>query len=325
MTVQGKRVCMGVLLTAALWPAAGWGQFGRSFDMAAMQGAQGHAISAMGTSTIQRSPTQLRLYLDLTAKGKNLKEALEKMKERQEAVTAQLETLKADKKSISFSTPSLSNAESARKKQLEMMVMAQMRSRGKKPAKGLQTPQTVTVTSTLTAQWPIAGHSPEKFLLAAQDIQDKVKAADLAGSKEAEKLTPEEEEFEEEAAQAANQSGNDEAQQSRQPQFLFVALLSKEDRQKGMTDAAAKAKEQAAELAKAAGVELGPLVGLSGGCVGQVNMGDENQYGGMYPGRRMFLQQAAEDVAGKPDESVGADPSALRFTCGVTALFQLGK
>ncbi len=76
MTVHGERVCTWVLLTAALWPAAGWGQFGRSFDMAAMQGAERHAISAMGTSTIQRNPTQLRLYLDLTAKGKNLKEAL---------------------------------------------------------------------------------------------------------------------------------------------------------------------------------------------------------------------------------------------------------
>ena len=172
----------------------------------------------------------------------------------------------------------------------------------------MQTPQTVTVTSTLTAQWPIAGGLAREIPADRPRHPGQGQGRRFGRQQRGGKTPPEEEEFEEEAAQAANQSGNDEAQQSRQPQFLFVALLSKEDRQKGMTDAAAKAKEQAAELAKAAGVELGPLVGLSGGFAGQVNMGEENQYGGMYPGRRMFLQQAAEDVAGKPDESVGADP-----------------
>ena len=136
-----------------------------------------------------------------------------------------------------------------------MMVLAQMRNRGRKVPKGLQAPQSVTVTSMLTAQWPIETQSHEKVLLMAQDIEEKVKAADLAGSKETEKLSPEEEELEEEAGQAANQSGNDEGQQPRQPQFLFIAVLSEQDRRKAMADAAVKARQQAAELAAAAGVE----------------------------------------------------------------------
>ena len=60
---------------------------------------------------------------------------------------AQLESLKVDKKSIVFGSPSLSNAQSARRQQIEAMVTAQMRARGKKAPKGLQTPQTVTVSA----------------------------------------------------------------------------------------------------------------------------------------------------------------------------------
>ncbi len=327
MTVSGKRACLSLALTAALWPAAAWAQYGRNFgEMAAMQAAEQHAISAVGSSTVQRNPTQLRLYVELSAKGKTLKEALEKMKERQEAARIQLETFKADKKSIAFSAPAvLSTGESGRKRQFEMMVLAQMRNRGRKVPKGLQAAQSVTVTSMLTAQWPIETQSHEKVLLMAQDIEEKVKAADLAGSKETEKLSPEEEELEEEAAQAANQSGNDEGQQPRQPQFLFIAVLSEQDRRKAMADAAVKARQQAAELAAAAGVELGPLVGLSGGCSGQVNVADDNGNGPFYSGRRMFAQLATEDFAEKQDESAGTDPSTLKFTCSVTALFQLGK
>ena len=221
-----------------------------------------------------------------------------------------METLKADKKSIVFGAPACPTRNRREKRQIETMVMAQMRSRGKKPPKGLQTPQTVTVTSTLTAQWPIAADSHEKLLLTAQDIQDEDQGRRSGRQQRGGKTL----------ARGRRIRGRSRARRpinpatrgpaDRQPQFVFVAVLPKAGPPEGHDRGVAKAKEQAAELAKAAGVELGPLVGLAGGCTGQVNMGEENQYGGMYPGRRMFLQQAAEDVAGKPDESVGTDPSA---------------
>jgi len=297
--------------------------------MAAMQGTSRQAISANGTTTVQRKPNQLRLYMQLIAKGKTLEDALAKLKERQESATTQLEALKADKKSIVFGAPSLSNEQSSRRKQIQAMVIQQMRSRGKKVPKGLVTPQTVTVSSTLTAQWPLGAESHEKLLLLSQGIQEKIKAADLAGSKEAEKVSPEEEEFEEEASQMVSQSG-EEATPPGQPQFVFVAVLPKPERQKAMTDAFAKAKAQAGELAKAAGVELGPLVGLSGGCSGQKNLSDSpyaryNSFGGSEFMRQIVGEEGDESSGEKQDEAIGTDPSALKFNCVVTAMFQLGK
>ncbi len=282
----------------------------------AMQGAGRPAISASGNSLVQRKPTQLRLFMQLTAKGKTLEDALAKLKEHQEAATTQLEALKAERKSIVFGAPSMSNDQSSRRKQIQTLVIQQMRARGKKVPKGLLTPRTVTVSSTLTAQWSLKEESHEKLLLLAQRLQDKIKAADLSGSKEAEKLSPEEQEFEEEANQMSSQFG-EEQQQPGQPQFMFVAVLPKAQRQKAMAEAFAKAKAQAAELAQAAGVEIGPLVGLSGGCSGQSNLGENPYYsryssGYSYLLRQMIAGQTGEssgDKEEKPDESIGADPA----------------
>ncbi len=327
MTLR-KQFLLAALLTGALWPVAAQAQFGRGIGgLAAMEGAGKPAVTGAGTAVVQRNPTQLRLYIQLLAKGKTLDDALAKLKERREAAATQLETLKADKKSIVFGSPSVSNAASARKQQVEAMIMEQMRNRGKKVAKGLQTPQTVTVSTTLTAEWPLKTESPEQLLIMAQGIQDKINAADLAGTKEAEKLSAEEQEFEEEASQMMNRFGQ-EAAQPGQPHFVFVAVLPKEEREKAMTEAVANAKQRAAELAKAAGVELGPLIGLAGHCGGQT---DFSSFGSYDPSgrseflRQIVMQQRGDDSEGDQNEAISPDPGTLKFNCYATVLFQLGK
>ncbi len=328
MTLRTRRVLLAALLISACWPATAWAQFGRDFaSIAAMEGAGQPAVSASGIATVPREATKLRMYIQLTAKGKTLEDALVKLKDRREAATAQLEVLKADTKSIVFGSPSLSNAASARKRQIEAMVIEQMRNRGKKAPKGLQAPQTVTLSATLTAEWPLKPESPDKLLLLSQDIEEKLKADDLAGSKEAETLAPEEQEFEEEATQMAGRFGQQE-QPAGQPQFVFVAVLPKEDREKAMAEAFADAKKKAAELTKAAGVELGPLIGLTGHCGGQSNFGGFEGYdptGRMQLLRQMIAQQTGEGPDAKPDEAMGTDPGALKFVCYATVLFQVGK
>jgi hypothetical protein len=333
MSIHWNRVCLTVLATIVLWPAAASAQLER---IMAVQGAGRAAISAGGSSIVQRKPTQLRLFMQLTAKGKTLEDALAKLKERQELAATQLETLKAERKSIVFGVPSLSTEQSSRKKQIQAMVIQQMRARGKKVPKGLLAPQTLSVTSNLTATWPLKEESHEKLLLLVQRLQDKIKAADLSGSKEAEKLSPEEQESEEEASQMSSQFGmsEDQQQQPGQPQFMFVAVLSKAERQKAMAAAFVKAKAQAAELAQAAGVALGPLLGLSGNCSSQSSFGESPYYSRYYNSgspnivAQMIAEQAGEssgDKEEKPDESIGADPSALKFNCTVAAMFQMGK
>jgi hypothetical protein len=284
------------------------------------------AVSATGTATVKRKPTVLRMYLALEAKGSSLDEALKKMTQRRENARSQLETLKADKESINFGDLSLSGAKSPRQRQIEAMVMARMQSRGKKPAK---TPSaaTVTVTVLLTAQWSLEAETTEKMLVLAQTLQDKIKAADLAGSKEAEKLSPEEEELAEEAAQMMDSSGEQRTPVG-QPYFMFIAKLSKEDREKLLSEAFAKAKVQAADLAKAADVELGPLTGLSGQCAGQRSFGGDeeyNPYNNSSSIRRMLAQQTGEGADETRYEAMSNDPASVSFYGTVQANFRLGK
>ena len=163
----------------------------------------------------------------------------------------------------------------------------------------------------------------------AQGIEEKIKAADLAGMKEAEKLAPEEQEFEEEAGQMMMNRFGEEAPPPGQPHFLFVATLPQEDREKAMNEAVANARKRAAELAKAAGVELGPLIGLSGHCGAQSSFGNGfnpyQQYGQSDFLRQMVMQQTGEDPDGQQNEAMSPDPGKLKFLCSATVLFQLGK
>jgi hypothetical protein len=275
-------------------------------------------------ASVKRKPTILRIFLELVAKGSNMDEALKKMQQRRDTARSQLETLKADKDTINFGSPSLSNSQSSRQRQIEAMVMERMRSRGKKPSKASQSAQPVTVSVMLIAQWSLKAETPEQMLLMAQGLQEKIKAADLAGSKEAEKLSPEEQEIAEETADMAT-SPEDPRMQSGQPIFIFIGTVSKEDREKLLSEAFSKAKAQAADLAKAANVELGPLIGLSGQCSGQSNFGNDeyDQYGNSSNIRRLLMLQTRENSSDIQFEAMSKDPAAAYFNASVRANFRL--
>jgi hypothetical protein len=207
------------------------------------------------------------------------------------------------------------------------MIMQRMSARGRNVPKGLQVPKTVTVASTLTAEWPLEADSPEELLLEVEALKEKVVAADLAGAKQAEKLSPEEQELAEEMAEIMQNRG-EEPVPVGQPLFAFVARISAEDRDKALAEAFTKAKSQASSLARAAGVKLGPLVGLSGHDRGTTGYFED----GMFPGasyaareyyQNLFGQQLMRDGSDKPNEAVGANPDKLSFTFAVTATFAL--
>ena len=194
--------------------------------------------------------------------------------------------------------------------------------------RGLQTPQTVTVSATLTAQWPLEGESLEQMLLISQGIQEKIKAADLAGVKESETAAAEEEELSEEARQMADQFNGEQQEQPGEAHFVYVATLSKAEREKAMAKAFKKADQEASNMAKAAGVLRGPLVGLSGVCSGQSEIGENSyiSYGQSGAGnfmRRILLQQTDGNSEEKQDEAMSVEPSMLRFNCCATAVFQV--
>ena len=239
-------------------------------------------------------PTQLRMYLQLSAKGRTLPECWQA---ECEAAAARLETLKADKKSIAFGSPSLSAAELSRQRQIEMRLSgSRSGNRGQKAAKGLPAPPTVTVTATLVAGWPLPADPPEQLLLITQDLQERIRAADLAGGKAVEKLSPRRR-----GNSRGSQSRDDRTERRRaapRPARRAAVRVRRGaaeggGREKALAVAFALAKANAAE-AKAAGVKLGPLVALAGGCSGDTSFTDEQPDNGQPNGRDFIRRFAAQ-------------------------------
>lgn len=323
MRFRTLRLALSALVLLWLLPANGLGQL-NAWQVAAMADDPiGQTILGQGSATVKRVPTILRMHIEVLGKGETLKEALDKLKARRQAAVAQLKTLKADHESIELGSPSLSNVESQRRRQLEAMVIQRYSARGGDLPKGLKVPKAFTVSVSLTAEWPLEADGPEQMLLATQALQEKVRAADLAGTKDAEALSPEEQELAEEMSDMMGFSGEQEAKPG-EPHFLYVARISEEDRDKAFAEAFAKAKEQASRLAQAAGARLGPLVALSGQGGGGIEFGDD-MYGYEYQSylRRLIGTHGGMNEPGLKDEAVASDPGSLSFAFYVKATFRL--
>ena len=99
---------------------------------------------------------------------------------------------------------------------------------GRRLPKGLQAPKVVTITSTLTADWPLNFKTQEELLAFVSDLENQVTEADLAGMKDQKALSPEAEELDEEMQMmmAEMSSYGEEEIKPGEPRFLYVATLT---------------------------------------------------------------------------------------------------
>jgi uncharacterized protein YggE len=326
MIAHWRRTCLAAALAALVLPATARAQKFSPFDSPPEQNVMRRTISAVGVATVRQRPTHIRFRVPLSARGKTMEEALAKLEKRKAAAVAQLKTLKTENTSIVFGGPSWSDDHYSRKRRIQAALIARMRSDGKKIPKDLLAPPGIAVVSLLTARWPVESDSPEKLLISYHGLREKLRVLDIAGAneKDDEKLTPEEKELEEEANQTQGQ--DDEQPKADQSDLVLLAVPAKKEREKALAEAFVKAKQQASELAKAAGVELGPLVAVSGGpiirtAVESDTRGD-NEVNVM---RRMAEEQAAEHAEDGEVETSGNNPLSLKFNYYIAATFQLGK
>jgi hypothetical protein len=287
-----------------------------TFPSRGQYGAAADAITGTGTAVIKKTPEVMRMQIQLSADGKSLKDALTKLSQRKEAAKKKLANLAAAEQSITFDDvrPELADPRQA----MERMMRQRMGARtSRSPTTGpgaAGAAMNVKVVVTLKAEWPLSGKSPEELLLVSHELQDKIKAADLADMKTA---SLEEQELREE------QAGNEYGQQGPapgEPAFLFVARISPDDRSKAMADAFNKAKANAHELAKAAGAHLGGLKQMSG----QASV-DTSQYQQMVQYRYMQYGQIHEGYGASPDgeqgEAIGMQPGSVIMRVAVSASF----
>lgn len=285
-------------------------------------------VSGNGAVSISRQPERMRVQVALQGKGSTLKEALAAVKARGDAARKQLTALGADQDSIKIDNPKISGPQNDNQQQqmrMQMMMMQRMQQGGVKPPVKKDEAEPVIVSALLKAELKLDAKNPDDLLLATHALQEKIKAADLGGTKDAEKLSPEEEEvLEEQQAEMMNFGNNNEARPG-EPVFLFVSRISEADRDKALAEAFQKAKGEARRLAKAAGIELGSLKALHA-----VNSGGAQQLGNYnynYNSRAYRMVQMAQQMQ-NPDgdeenelEALGVEAGPLKFTVTVTAAF----
>jgi uncharacterized protein YggE len=295
-------------------------------------GQEAGVVAGNGVVQISRQPETMRVTIAIQGKGATLKDALAAVKKQTDSAKKQLTTLGADKDSIKVESPKITAQQNDQQQQMQMMMMQRMNKPGKGNKKAAaKPPEPVLVSAALTAEWKLEAKAPEELLIAVHALQEKIKGADLAGMKEAEKLSPEQEEMleEMEAAQSFNRYSSNEGPKPGEPLFMFVSRISEAERDKAVGEAFQKAKAKAAKLAKAAGAELGALKSLSATSTSGNN--NENYQYNSYAYRAMQMAvrrgQIDDDEDGLPDasEALGVEPGPVKFNVTVMASFDLNR
>ncbi len=274
-------------------------------------------VSGAGTVLVEHQADTVRLSIQLSEKAPTIKEALAKLGDRSDAATLQLESLGAAKETIKLTGASIAGA-SPQQVQMQQMMIRQFRNQGREVPPGLTAPKSTAVRQTLTADWPLTGTHVERLIM-SNKIAKAVKDADLAGLKEPKELTPEEEELQEELEAMQNEYGgyaDDGQQKVGEPLFIYVGTIRDEQRTKAVSEAFAKAKTQASQLANAAGAKLGELKSLRSNQNNEIGAYDYRSYGGF----TQFLQSPRQ-----PNENEVIAPvlEGLQFMVSVTATFAL--
>jgi uncharacterized protein YggE len=314
-----KRLLIALTLASAMATPAR-----AQTDVDEMEGT----VAGNGTSMIERLPEVLRVQVDVFAKGKDLKQSLAKLKKQRAAAEKQLAELGAEPKSVHFEQAKLASLETDQQKQMRMMVRQRMRQGPtKRPAKKPDVKPPVVVAIPLSAEWSLAAGDGDEMMLASSELEEKIKAADLAGLKVAQEQTAEEQELAEEMeAQDEDQmdyynSGRQEAKPG-EPVFLFACRITDDERDKALAEAFTVAKAEAARLAKAAGAELGRLKHLVVNMENSDGSDDYETYQGM-PSAYRYMQRMRGRQATATHEAIGMRPGPLKYHVVVTATFAI--
>jgi len=266
-------------------------------------------VSASGLSSIGKRAQVLRVQVELGADGRTAKEAIAKLNAKKDSARKKLLDLGAVEKSLQFTELRIGGDT---RQQMEDMLRARIPRPGRASA---TQPSTVSFSAILKAEWPLSGGTPDELLLAAVELQEKIRAADPSGSQAAVPTEGDEEIREEMEMLMRGNEG-----QARSPvTFLFVVRITPEERAKALAEAFEKARSSAAGLAKAAGRELGPVQRLSSRSTIESPMAEYESY--RYgPAYNRWARQAAEV---DPDEAAGPQPTSVTLELAVTASFSL--
>lgn len=269
----------------------------------------GATITVSGHAKATYRAEIMRMTVTLSSQGANYDEAMSKLKPQEDSLKAGLPTTGVDDKSITFSDPTEGDADMSQ--QQRMIQQLQMSRPGAAPS----TQPSVTVHVTVTAEWVLPKSTGADAFLAAEKMQEKIKAAipKPAASATGAALTPEQQELAEEMAAAQRAQGGDSA--GNAPQFVYAHKLSEDERTKVLADAVANAQAQAKRLASAVGGKLGAL--------DHISTTENNAEDLVTMEMQMYAARNAESNDSSDSEATGSDQGKVEYSEKVTAAYKL--
>jgi hypothetical protein len=270
----------------------------------------------------------MRVSVEVFGVGNTLEKALAKLKENRDAAKVKLDKLQADKHSVSFSAVAIVDTRSREQRDREEEIAMSWAERGQKPpVEPIRVP--ITVSSVLTAQWPLKADAPEESLLTVYHLQKKVEAADLAGILVALDRLPEEVALPKEIVLPYRALRDyDRRIFPGMPRFVFVAKFSPQDRDKAASEALAKAIRECERLAKVAKVRLGSMESvIKNEAWGSDSESSPTMYLSETQKQYFFQNDEQPPYLGtmEGDEVVGATPGPLALVVGVSVGFRAEK
>lgn len=276
-------------------------------------------VTAAGAFTLTKQPDVVRMAVVLTGKGKDLAEAMSSLSDRRAASRAQVAALGAVESTIKISGPRIGASTTDQQRRMQQMVMNRLQNRGGAGDDDDDKPEPVTVSVTLSAEWKLEGGEPEAVLVYSHALQEKIKAADLAGLDEDKELSEEEEELAEEM-QGFNMYGGMPQAKPGEPSFVFVASITDEELASATREAFGRARSEATRLAGAAGAKLGSVRTLSSTKAG---VDSDNQYAMMAQYMSAMMQQGLTPPDTGSAEATSPQFGELQYQVTVSAKFAL--
>jgi uncharacterized protein YggE len=315
MHIQDRRCSLTIVMAALLLAAAS----------VQAQDTPGY-VTATGSARLERTPTAIEMSVQLLGRGATPTDALADLKKRQATAREVVGQLGAIEDSIELGSPSLSNEYNAQRENFLEAIQQRMRGHTGPVPKGLQLPKSITVTSTMNARWKLSATDIETFMIESHALIEKIKAADPGGAKSKDDLSPEEEEWMEEMQGVLDDMGEEMATPG-EPDFMYIAQIDAQEREKLLADAVAMARTKATELTVAAGAQLGKLASIESEG-DSPDMSEVEMYGyGVSPRyrryRRMLLRQQMLQMTRNENESYAHEPESIVFSVMVRMRFYL--
>jgi uncharacterized protein YggE len=273
------------------------------FAGAAPAKADDPTVSSAGSAEVKVRATSLRVRGEVTATGKDLGAALEALAKRKAAVSQGLEALKPASGTLTIGDAVVGSAlaeDGSGESAYAQMMM------GRRQPKQPTTDVSVSALVKLSLDLP-AGE-PDAVLVGAKQLEDKVKAV-LKSDAAPAALTPEQKEQMEEM-QAMMQAGGPSAEGIT---FQYVAPVGDDALRNATAEAITKARADAERLARAAGLELGPMKRLASSAESEM----------MSYMQRMSRMQMGKSMEADKNEAVGSAPGKLTLEVTVSTTYGL--